>query len=160
MSRSPRNDDGEVIHSKMGRPSKGDLTDSEFAAIVQILSKPRKARGGSLEAAAKAVSDLRGANVALTPATVEARKVSARWVSHQLSKRGIPGKKGIQAKVGDDALWPGSGQNSGNALASGPRTIREFSPEESSDHVAGSNLSLDGSSTGKQVVANRPEGAQ
>src|SRR5688572_21239185 len=96
----------------MGRPSKGDLTDLELATILPILAKPRKARGGSLEAAANAISAMRGAHTALSPATVEARTVSARWVSHQLAKRGIPGKKGIQAKVAHDALAGGSGQNS------------------------------------------------
>jgi hypothetical protein len=134
---TPRNDDGAIIRSKMGRPGKGDLTDAELAAITPILAKPRKAHGGSLEAAAKVIGGMRGADVALSPKTIQARQVSARWVSHQLAKRGIPGKKGIQAKVAGDPFWPLSGQNSNGADYTGPRMGYAAPPVDSTGELAG-----------------------
>lgn len=106
---------------KMGRPSKGNLTDAEFEAIVPILAKPRKAKGGSLQAAATAISKSRGADSAIDPRTKEGRTVSARWVSFQLVKRGFAGKSALREKVLADPLWLPSGQNSNGAGDSGSR---------------------------------------
>lgn len=140
--------------SKMGRPKKGDLSDEEFQAIVPILAKKRKARGGSLQAAANAISAMRGAVAAMDPRTREGRTVSARWVSHQLVRRGFAGKSDLRAKVEAGHLSLPSGQNSDIPDGSGPRMGLADSP----DKLAGVQETEPAGSVGDLEVAKAPGG--
>jgi hypothetical protein len=134
---------------KYGRPKKGDLSEVEFQAIIPILAKKRKARGGSLQVAANTIASMRGADTAVDPRTKESRTVSARWVSHQLVKRGFAGKSDLRAKVEAGHLSNVSGRNSDSPDGSGPR----MGLAESTVDSAGANRPVAGSKGGDLEVA-------
>lgn len=120
---------GDPMKRGRGQPAKPVMTDEEFQAIVPILVKPTRKHGGSLEHAAMTISRMRGSETAITPKVASKRRVSPRWVQRQLRLRGIPGKKGIQAKFGPGKGNGIAGQNSKVTGYSGSR----LPPEPSSD---------------------------
>lgn len=97
---SPHGDDGLPVRAARGRPGKPPLTDEEFEAVKGILTLPRGTHGSSLDRAALEISLMRGLHKASDPRTRKAREVSARWLTRELAKRGIPGKNGMRAKFG------------------------------------------------------------
>lgn len=113
-NRQPHNDDGQPIRAKPGRPAKPGLTDVELQAIQGL---------GEQQAAAK-VSDMRGANLgSISAAEASRRRVSHDWVRRQRLRKTQPTQNSNGARV------EGVTQNSSAPYGSGPRTIRDDSPE-------------------------------
>lgn len=124
MSCSPHTDDGVPVGKKRGRPGKPDMTDEEFAAVAPILALPNHAKSSSVERAALEVGLMRGMHLVSDPRSQKHRRVSGKWIQNQLRKRGIAGKKGLQAKIADGSLQVVPRTNSVVANDTGSRTIR------------------------------------
>lgn len=138
----PHNDDGQPIAAKLGRPGKPNMTETEFEQIKPVALRGRFTRGPpgmehSLEAMAKVVSSMRGADRATDPRTRTARTVSGSWVARQLKRRGIAGKMGLRSKLLADQKNGDPNPNTVYSGYPGPRIPCSVSPEESSGDVAG-----------------------